>query len=110
MSYRAKQGFGVFSWDSGEFYYGLWNQDRMNGRGILFLPEGVVVRGVFRNDSLHGKAFIMLGGKLMLICQFLNGVLSGNVLQVMLNDSSGDYDAHNLRNGKRIRKCLSLWS
>lgn len=78
----------------------------MNGRGILFLPNEVVIRGVFRNDSLHGKCYIMLGGKIMLICEFLNGKVSGDALRIELNESQQIYEAYNLRTKRQLSSLL----
>lgn len=89
ITYREKNGFGVFAWDSGEFYFGLWSKNRMNGRGIMFMPDEIVIKGVFRNDSLHGKCFIMLGGKVMLVCEFLNGKVVGSGIKVELDQEHG---------------------
>ena len=104
MSYREKSGFGAFAWDSGEFYYGLWSKNRMNGRGIMFLPDEVVIKGVFRNDSLQGKAYIMIGGKTMLICEYMKGVLTGDVLRVQLDEELKEYVAYNIRTGRRLSR------
>lgn len=108
MSYREKSGFGVFAWDTGEFYYGLWSKNRMNGRGIMFLPNEIVIKGVFRNDSLHGKAYIMMGGKTMLICEYVSGNCIGEVIKVSLDESVEQYLAYNLRTGRQLSNFLRV--
>lgn len=72
----------------------------MNGKGILFLPGEVVIRGTFRNDRLHGKAFIMVGGQTLLLCDYQNGTLAGEMLRVQLDAGSSQYYAINLRTEK----------
>jgi len=74
----------------------------MNGRGILFLPNEIVIRGVFRNDTIHGKCYIMVGGKIMLICQFCQGKIAGDTLRIEMNEESGEYAAYSIRSGKYL--------
>ena len=50
----------------------------------------------------------MLGGKLMLICSFNNGVLTGDALRVELNEETEEYEAFNLRTGKSLSNFMAL--
>ncbi len=44
-----KHGLGVFYFDNGDFYYGEWENDQINGEGILFFLFGGFVHGFFKN-------------------------------------------------------------
>lgn len=68
---NIREGLGVYLWDSGEFYFGIfifkiihyflqgeWSKDYIEGEGILYFPYGGYIRGLFKKNNAHGFAIL----------------------------------------------------
>ncbi|EGR28229.1 hypothetical protein IMG5_181580, partial [Ichthyophthirius multifiliis] len=77
-----KQGLGAYLYDSGDFYFGEWEDDRIQGEGILFFAFGGFIHGFFLNFMIHGPAFL----------KFSNGeIYEGNWNQGKLDGEAYNY-------------------
>ena len=37
-------GYGVFTWSNGKRYEGYWKDDKKDGQGILYSPDGAILK------------------------------------------------------------------
>ena len=47
-------GYRELDWGNGKIYKGLWQKNKMHGKGRLETPEGLY-RGEFCEHAMHGK-------------------------------------------------------
>lgn len=69
---------GIYSWDSGEVYFGEWRNDMLEGEGILFFPYGGFIHGFFLKNKLNGAAFFKFFNGDIYEGFWRNGKLEGN--------------------------------
>jgi len=43
LSNGIRSGLGVYYWDSGEYYFGNWVNNNMNGYGMQIVPAGTII-------------------------------------------------------------------
>lgn len=55
-------GKGVFQWTNGQTFSGHYQRDRKEGRGVLKLADGTVVRGVWAEGQIEGESEVVRAG------------------------------------------------
>lgn len=55
---RHKQGYGVYTWASGDKYTGDWEKDVMSGHGVYIFNNGSRYEGEFLNGQFHGEGIL----------------------------------------------------
>ena len=60
---KIPHGKGVYFWESGEFYFGMWKNGSPKGSGLFFDSFGGFIRSQFSNTKAEGlsKAFLANG-------------------------------------------------
>ena len=54
----------------------------MNGKGTLYLPGEIIVKGNFKDNILHGRSLILFGKDVMVTCEFKHGKIEGGLFRV----------------------------
>ena len=49
-----KNGFGVFTWESGNIYKGNYKDDERDGFGEMHWTDGSIYKGLWRQGIQHG--------------------------------------------------------
>ncbi|EAR84340.2 MORN repeat protein, putative (macronuclear) [Tetrahymena thermophila SB210] len=73
-----RTNLGIYTWDSGEVYFGEWKHDMLDGEGILFFPFGGFIHGFFMKNKLNGAAFFKFSNGDIYEGFWRNGKLEGN--------------------------------
>ena len=50
---KMKQDHGIFYYENGDVYEGMWKDDKRHGRGRFFTLEGDVWDGTWKHDIFH---------------------------------------------------------
>ncbi|KAL4487624.1 hypothetical protein ABPG72_017413 [Tetrahymena utriculariae] len=75
---EQRTNLGIYTWDSGEVYFGEWKHDMLDGEGILFFPFGGFIHGFFMKNKLNGAAFFKFSNGDIYEGFWRNGKLEGN--------------------------------
>lgn len=75
----VRHGVGTFLTNKGLFYYGQFNNDRLEGEGNFLMPEGHFLRGNFKKGKLHGLSLYMKRNGDIYILKFKYGILNSKV-------------------------------
>ncbi|KAL4437593.1 hypothetical protein ABPG74_017831 [Tetrahymena malaccensis] len=75
---EERTNLGIYTWDSGEVYFGEWKHDMLDGEGILFFPFGGFIHGFFMKNKLNGAAFFKFSNGDIYEGFWRNGKLEGN--------------------------------
>ena len=60
---NIKDGYGIYSWNSGNKYDGIWEDSKKNGIGTLMFSIGDFCTGKFEDNELNGTgAYIWTNG------------------------------------------------
>lgn len=54
ISGNCDDGYGVYTWDTGEKYEGYWSDGMRNGQGTNYFSSGAVYTGEWKDDMKHG--------------------------------------------------------
>jgi hypothetical protein len=57
ISGNCDNGYGVYTWQSGERYEGYWKNKKRNGQGTNYFSTGAYYEGEFKDDKKHGVGF-----------------------------------------------------
>ena len=58
------QGKGVYKWNDGRVYEGMWNASKMHGLGKLTWPDGRYYEGEYVDDQKEGRGvFVWADGR-----------------------------------------------
>lgn len=57
ISGDCDNGYGVYTWESGERYEGHWKNKMRNGEGTNYFPSGAYYKGNFTDDKKNGLGF-----------------------------------------------------
>jgi hypothetical protein len=60
ISGDCTNGFGVYTWSSGEKYEGFWKNGQRNGYGINYFANGAKYTGNWVNDKKNGYGNILV--------------------------------------------------
>ena len=71
----------------------------MNGKGTLYLPGEIIVKGTFKDNILHGRSLILFGKDVMVTCEFKNGRIDGKLFRAEKTDDGWAYK--DLQTGKK---------
>ena len=74
---NCKNGKGVYNWDDGSVYSGLFENGKMNGTGKYTDHKKDVYTGPFKNGKLHGKGKIEYFDGSFCEGMFIDGKLDG---------------------------------
>eukprot|EP01017_Pseudomicrothorax_dubius_P010579 TRINITY_DN13793_c0_g1_i1.p1 TRINITY_DN13793_c0_g1~~TRINITY_DN13793_c0_g1_i1.p1 ORF type:complete len:422 (-),score=28.38 TRINITY_DN13793_c0_g1_i1:83-1348(-) len=122
----AREGMGVFLWNSGEAYIGQWKRDCMEGYGLfkfsfggfaeghffgnklngqaqIHFPNGDWYNGTFRHGKLDGKCFKYLKERAQ---NFLCEYDLGNLLSILPTETVPDFPAQTEIERKRLSASL----
>ncbi len=58
ISGNTTNGYGVYVFDSGDYYMGYWKDDHENGQGTLFCIDGTKMQGCWENGELNGFGIV----------------------------------------------------
>ena len=47
-----RHGYGVYQWNSGSEYDGLWKNNLMHGQGKMTMPDGEIIHGTWKKHKL----------------------------------------------------------
>ncbi|KAL4506500.1 hypothetical protein ABPG72_000071 [Tetrahymena utriculariae] len=76
---NKKDQFGVFLWDSGDFYVGEWKDNKINGQGIIYFSSGGYLEGQFTNSVVHNKSLLVFPNNDKYFANWKMGNLDGKV-------------------------------
>ncbi|KAL4459975.1 hypothetical protein ABPG74_003501 [Tetrahymena malaccensis] len=76
---NKKDLFGVFLWDSGDFYVGEWKDNKINGQGIIYFSTGGYLEGQFTNSIVHNKSLLVFPNNDKYFANWKSGNLDGKV-------------------------------
>ena len=72
-----KHGIGILLTNKGEFFYGQFKDDRIDGEGNVIDAEGNFSRAEYKEDKLNGKCIITQADGKMYLLNFRNGLIHG---------------------------------
>ena len=58
---NKKDGYGEYYWTDGKKYIGYYKNDKKNGFGKYFWKDGTTYEGYFLNDLKHGEGIVSYG-------------------------------------------------
>ncbi len=61
ISGNTTNGYGIYVFESGDYYMGYWKNDKMNGQGTIFRTDGTQMQGCWENNQLNGFGIITYG-------------------------------------------------
>ena len=103
--YRQGQGT-EYSISNETVYQGLWKNDKYNGKGTLWMPDGCRFEGTFVDGKLNGEGYFYRANESMgFHGQFENGEKNGEGVEY--EEDGSEYHGtfkHNKRNGHGIVK------
>lgn len=109
-------GLGLYSWDSGEVFFGEWKNDMLDGEGILFFTEGGFIHGFFQRNKINGAAFFKFQNGDIYEGFWRNGKLEGNCYKYFTDNDQwtlSDYKAGEfnclLQKGEGLPPSCKLW-
>jgi hypothetical protein len=74
---QKKQGRGAFMTFQGHLVLGHFENDRLNGKAVVFLPLEGVIYCHFLDNQMTGPAVLYLPGHRLLCCRLQQGVVDG---------------------------------
>jgi len=52
---NCTDGYGIYTWSTGEKYEGYWEDLKRNGQGTNYFPSGSIYVGLWKDDKKHGS-------------------------------------------------------
>ena len=77
----------MYSFDNGDFYFGEWENDMIQGEGMLFFAFGGFVHGFFIANQLEGPAFLKFSNGEVYEGFWQKGCLHGEAYNYFVDES-----------------------